>query len=191
MSLINLDNLQSWIDSGRLDPTKPITPIELYRSGLVGSTVKDGIKLLARGASALRTPIDIIVSRASAGAIDAIEGAGGKIVTRFYTRDSLARLFRGESAHTAAPLPMGPEHVEPVLEAVRGASRPLYRMPDPTSRADIEYYRDPAHRGYLSHLLKPGESPSLYFKVPTQKKIVKVRTDKEQKKVVVTDTQLF
>lgn len=41
-----------------------------------------------------------------------------------------------------------------------------YRLPDPTSRKDIEYYRDPAHRGYLSHLLGKGESPSLFFKVP-------------------------
>lgn len=41
-----------------------------------------------------------------------------------------------------------------------------YRLPDATSRKDIEYYRDPAHRGYLSHLVKQGESPSLFFKVP-------------------------
>ena len=41
-----------------------------------------------------------------------------------------------------------------------------YRLPDATSRKDIEYYRDPKHRGYLSHLVKEGESPSLFFKVP-------------------------
>lgn len=41
-----------------------------------------------------------------------------------------------------------------------------YRLPDATARKDIEYYRDPAHRGYLSHKIKEGESPSLYFKVP-------------------------
>jgi large subunit ribosomal protein L15 len=43
-----------------------------------------------------------------------------------------------------------------------------YRLPDATSRKDIEYYRDPAHRGYLSAQVKEGESPSLFFKVPKE-----------------------
>ena len=64
---------------------------------------------------------------------------------------------------------MGAEHVDEVLEQARAGPH-LYRLPDPTSRWEIEYYRDPAHRGYLSHMLKPGESPSLYFKVPDEKK---------------------
>jgi large subunit ribosomal protein L15 len=41
-----------------------------------------------------------------------------------------------------------------------------YRLPDATSRKDIEYYRDPAHRGYLTHTMREGESPSLFFKKP-------------------------
>lgn len=45
-----------------------------------------------------------------------------------------------------------------------------YRLPDPTKRRDIEYYRDPAHRGYLSHLLKPLEGPSLFFRSPAERK---------------------
>lgn len=45
-----------------------------------------------------------------------------------------------------------------------------YRLPDPTRRRDIEYYRDPAHRGYLSHLLKPMEGPSLFFRSPEERK---------------------
>lgn len=164
MSEVNLDKLQEWIDAGRIDPTKPITPRELILSNLVG-TIKDGIKLLARGADALKQPVDIMVSRASAAAITGVERAGGKIVTRYYTRDAMKRLVEGKSVNTGLPLPTGAEHVEPVLEAVRQKGF-FYRLPDPTSRWDIEYYRDPAHRGYLSHTLRPGESPSLYFRVP-------------------------
>ena len=41
-----------------------------------------------------------------------------------------------------------------------------FRLADPTSRRDFEYYRDHRHRGYLSPMVKYGESPSLYFKVP-------------------------
>ena len=45
-----------------------------------------------------------------------------------------------------------------------------YRLPDPAGRRDIEYYRDPAKRGYLSHLLQPLEGPSLFFRSPLERK---------------------
>jgi hypothetical protein len=180
MSEVNLDKLQDWINQGRIDPTKPITPKELIESRLVGS-VKDGIKLLARGKTHLSQPIDIIVSRASGSAIDAIEAAGGKIVTRYYTKLAIRRLLTGESVSTDKPLPVGKEHVESVLAEWR-KSGARYRLPDPTGREDIEYYRDPAHRGYLSFQLKEGESPSLYFKVPGRTKIkTAVSKDKSKK----------
>lgn len=208
MSEVNLDRIQTWIDAGRLDPTKQITPRELITSGCVGNAVKDGIKLLAgsRGATSsqagsagqapLRTAVDILVSRASAGAIEAVEAAGGKITTRFYTRQSIRRLVDGRSASTDRPLPVGAEHVEGELERVReeAASAPgrrLFRLPDPTSRWEIEYYRDPAHRGYLSHMLKPGQSPSLYFKVPGEKRVVVASKEKEKKKAAVEEDKLF
>jgi large subunit ribosomal protein L15 len=41
-----------------------------------------------------------------------------------------------------------------------------YRLPDPAGRTDIEYYRDPAHRGYLSWQLQAGQGPSLFWKTP-------------------------
>ncbi|KAI1393186.1 uncharacterized protein F4822DRAFT_435580 [Hypoxylon trugodes] len=165
MSEVNLNKLQEWIDSGRIDATKQITPKELIQSNLVG-TIKDGVKLLARGAESLKQPIDIVVSRASAAAIDAVEKAGGKIMTRYYTKQAITRLVQGKSFHTEKPLPTGPEHVQPVLEEARKKAF-FYRLPDPTARWDIEYYRDPAHRGYLSHTLQPGESPSLFFRAQT------------------------
>lgn len=111
-----------------------------------------------------------MVSRASAGAITAIEALGGKVTTRYYTKLAIKRLLTGESVNTDKPLPQGKEFVQGVLEAAR-KSPFRYRLPDPTSRSDIEYYRDPAHRGYLSHQLAPGESPSLYFRVPGERKV--------------------
>ena len=48
-----------------------------------------------------------------------------------------------------------------------------YRLPDATGRKDIEYYRDPAHRGYLAYQVKRGQSPSLYFKPPQNKQALK------------------
>ncbi|KAI0097113.1 hypothetical protein F4814DRAFT_443202 [Daldinia grandis] len=185
LSEVNLGKLQEWIDAGRIDVTKRITPKELIESNIVGS-IKDGIKLLARGADLLKQPIDIVVSRASAAAIDGVENAGGKIMTRYYTKQAIKRLVLGKSFHTDKPLPTGPEHVEPVLEEVRQKGF-AYRLPDPTARWDIEYYRDPAHRGYLSHTLKPGESPSLYFRVPPAKIL---KRQKKQKGTTQEDTKL-
>lgn len=169
LSEVNLDQIQEWINQGRLDATRQITPKELIESKLVGS-VRDGVKILSRGSESLKQPIDVMVSRASAGAIAAIEAAGGKITTRYYTKLAIQRLLRGESVNTDKPLPVGKEHVEPVLAEARKAPF-RYRLPDPTGREDIEYYRDPAHRGYLSHQLAPGQSPSLYFRVPGEQKI--------------------
>ncbi|KAH8899019.1 50S ribosomal subunit protein L15 [Thozetella sp. PMI_491] len=188
MAELNLDRIQDWIDAGRLDATKPITPRELIKSKCV-TRIRDGIKLLSRGKTTLKTPIDIVVSRASASAIETVEALGGKIMTRFYTKDSLKRLVAGESVNTTKPLPYGPEHVDAVLTQARSGPH-TYRLPDPTSRWDIEYYRDPAHRGYLSHMLQPGESPSLYFKVPGEKKIFNAKV-KQQKKADQEEEKLF
>ena len=167
MSKVNLDKLQEWIDAGRIDPTKRISINELVESNLIGNP-RDGIKVLGRGKEVLRQPIDLLVSRASTSVIEAVEAAGGKVVTRFYTKASIKNLLAGKSENTDKPLPQGAEHVAEVLARSRKSGF-LHRLPDPTSRKDMEYYRDPAHRGYLSHTLKAGESPSLYFKVPTEK----------------------
>ncbi len=190
MSEVNLDRIQSWIDAGRLDPTKQITPVELIKSRCV-SKVRDGIKILARGKTTLSAPIDIVVSRASASAIASIEAAGGKVVTRYYTKESLHRLVAGESVHTTQPLPYGAEHVEAVLDEAKAGPH-TYRLPDPTGRWDMEYYRDPAHRGYLSHQLQPGQSPSLFFKVPGAKKEVDLKAEaKKKKKLEEEEGRLF
>lgn len=168
MSPINLDKIQSWIDQGRLDPTRPITVKELAKSRCLHG-VKDGVKLLARGKEQLKTPINILVSRASTEAINAIEAVGGKVTTRYYTRESIKRILRGESESSFTPLAYTPgaEGESPILAAAAASASPFsYRLPDPTSRKDIEYYRDSAHRGYLSHLVEEGHGPSLFFKTP-------------------------
>ncbi|KAI9837304.1 MAG: hypothetical protein M1819_000378 [Sarea resinae] len=175
MSPLNVDRLQSWIDQGRLDPSKPITLKELNDSRCLHG-VKDGVKLLARGASELRTPINIIVSRASTSAINAIESAGGSITTRFYTKPAIRRILRGQSDPLVSLPAYSPSTTtsSPAAETTAPpAKRFAYRLPDPTSRKDIEYYRDPAHRGYLNHLVGEGQGPSLYFRPPGTRKVVR------------------
>ncbi|KZZ95450.1 50S ribosomal subunit protein L15 [Moelleriella libera RCEF 2490] len=178
MAEVNLDDVQSWIDQGRLDATKRITPRELILSGLVKGRV-EGVKILARGSELLKQPIDVLVSRASAEAIAAIEAAGGKIVTRYYTRLAIMRLVKNQSVNTDKPLPLGKDKIEAAVKA--GLGRAHFRLPDPTSRDDFEYYRDPAHRGYMSYMVARGQSPSLYFKVPGEQKITsEAKTTKKE-----------
>ncbi|RAH48288.1 mitochondrial 54S ribosomal protein uL15m [Aspergillus brunneoviolaceus CBS 621.78] len=133
----------------------------------------------------LKQPIHIVVSRASAAAIAAVEAAGGTVTTRFYTPRAIRRILKREmhpfvsTAWTARSAPAGLLAAEGLDSDAAGqlveseimrAMGFTYRLPDPTKRRDIEYYRDPAHRGYLSHLLKPMEGPSLFFRSPVERK---------------------
>ncbi|KAL4934697.1 mitochondrial 54S ribosomal protein uL15m [Aspergillus undulatus] len=146
----------------------------------------------------LKQPIHIVVSRASASAIAAVEAAGGSVTTRFYTKSSIARIMKREThpfvsaswavesgnaaLHAAAGLDIATVSSttsdssaaapNPMVEEAKfmAAKGYKYRLPDPTKRRDIEYYRDHAHRGYLAHLLKPLEGPSLFFRSPALRK---------------------
>ena len=183
MASVNLSRIQEWIDQRRIDPSKPITVRELSKSNCIHH-YKDGVKVLGDGASDLKQPIHLVVSRASGSAIEAIEAAGGTVTTRFYTRAALRHIVAKEThpfISMAWSVESGPKALleaagleateEGVLEAAVMKEKGMrYRLPDPSNRRDIEYYRDPAHRGYLSHLLKPSEGPSLFFRAPEERK---------------------
>jgi large subunit ribosomal protein L15 len=157
MSPLNLGKLQDWIDDGRIDPTQPITFKELLDSRAVHG-IKDGVKLLGDGADRFKTPVNITVSRASKSAIEAIERAGGKVVTRFFNKNGIKAITHPELFD------------EPP------------RLANASSRFDVEYYRDPAHRGYLSEeVLAKGESPSLFFK-SINAKVVKGKKKRKKEK---------
>lgn len=74
--ILNLGRLQKAIDDKKLDAKKPITIEALVESGLVGKVV-DGVRLLAKGE--LTAKVDITVTGASKGAVEAVEKAGGKV----------------------------------------------------------------------------------------------------------------
>ena len=78
-TVVNTGRLQQAVEAGRLDPKSTIGREALQAAGLVGR-VRDGIKLLAKGE--LKAALTIEVDRASKSAIEAVEKAGGKVVTR-------------------------------------------------------------------------------------------------------------
>ncbi|POS84348.1 hypothetical protein EPUL_003740, partial [Erysiphe pulchra] len=167
LSVVNLDRVQSWINQGRIDPSNPITIKELVETRCIHG-IKDGVKLLARNKDDLKTPINILVSRASASAIRAVESVGGTVITRYYTRASIKRLLKGESGSSCTPINVTLK----ARQSVDGPGNEIssddfnYLLPDPSSRKDLEYYRDASKRGYLSHLVAKGHGPSLFYKSP-------------------------
>jgi large subunit ribosomal protein L15 len=74
---VNLDRLQDAITKGTLNAAETITGAALAAAGVI-SDVKDGVRLLGRGA--LTSKVTIEVAGATAGAVAAVEKAGGSVV---------------------------------------------------------------------------------------------------------------
>ena len=162
--------------------------------------MRDGVKLLGRGKEDLRWPLNVVVNRASKEAIAAIEAKGGSVMTRYYTEHSIRRILRGETdpivslqmqrvgmaASERQQLSIKKEAGEEEGEggALLDASEVRFakRLPDPANRKDIEYYRDPAHRGYLSYQVEQGQGPSLFFKAPVEGEELRKKTSKAKAK---------
>jgi large subunit ribosomal protein L15 len=75
--VVNLGQLQTAIDAGRLDAGQPINGAILQKAGIV-RRVRDGIRLLGMGE--LKAAVTVEVAGASKSAVAAVEKAGGKVV---------------------------------------------------------------------------------------------------------------
>ncbi|MEM8697569.1 MAG: 50S ribosomal protein L15 [Pseudomonadota bacterium] len=75
-AVINLGNIQSFIDAGKLDTAAPITEDALVASGMVRRK-RDGVRVLAKGE--LTAKIALEVTGASKSAISAVEAQGGSL----------------------------------------------------------------------------------------------------------------
>jgi large subunit ribosomal protein L15 len=94
---VNLGTVQDFIDMGRLplpEDGRALTLKDFCDAGLCkASSIKHGVKLLAKGKERLTTPIQLEVSRASEGAIEAVERVGGEVTTVHYNRLALRALL--------------------------------------------------------------------------------------------------
>jgi large subunit ribosomal protein L15 len=75
-SVVNLGLIQKFIDLGKLDATADITEDAIIAAGLTKQKL-DGIRVLAKGE--LKAKATIIVTGASASAIEAVAKAGGSL----------------------------------------------------------------------------------------------------------------
>ncbi len=79
-AVVNLGQLQAFVDAGKLDAKADVTEDALVASGVIRRKL-DGVRVLAKGE--LKSALTLTVAGASKTAIEAIEKAGGKItVTR-------------------------------------------------------------------------------------------------------------
>ena len=128
---LNLERIQWFHDKGRLNLKEGETlDMRLMKKlGLVTGSIKHGVKILARGAFKYNLPISIEASRATEGAIQTIEKAGGKFTAKYFNTLGLRA------------------HLAPQWFLNKRGRIPLQARP--TKRKQIEFYSDESRRGYL------------------------------------------
>ena len=121
---VNLWRLQDAIDGGKLDIKSEIKGDALVAAGVI-RRVKDGVRLL--GAGEIKGKLNLVVWSASAGAVKAIEAAGGTIVQERIAAEAkaAARIEKRNAAKGKAPLAKAPRGDANKISArtTRAASR--------------------------------------------------------------------
>lgn len=74
--VINLGQLQAFVDAGKIDGSADVTETALVESGLV-RRARDGVRLLAKGE--ITSALTLTLAGASKTAVEAVEKAGGRI----------------------------------------------------------------------------------------------------------------
>lgn len=129
---ISLSRLQTLIDTGRLDSSKPIDLAALCNTKLF-TLIPDqnhyGFQLTDEGLDIFKAKVNIEVQWAPEQVIAAIERNGGVITTGFYDINSLWALR------------------DPLKFFKKGVAIPKRQLPPENA---VEYYTDPKNRGYLA-----------------------------------------
>jgi len=104
---VNLWRLQDAIDAGKLNAKGEIKGDALVAAGVI-RRVKDGVRILGTGE--LKTALNLVVWSASAGAIKAIEAAGGSVVQQRIAAEAkaAAAVEKRNLAKGKVPAPKAP-----------------------------------------------------------------------------------
>lgn len=105
---VNLWRLQDAIDAKKLDVKKDINGEALVAAGVI-RRVKDGVRLLGTGE--IKGKLNLVVWSASAGAVKAIEAAGGSVTQQRIEAEAkaAARVEKRNAAKGKAPAPKAPK----------------------------------------------------------------------------------
>jgi large subunit ribosomal protein L15 len=104
---VNLWRLQDAVDAKKLDIKGEIKGDALVAAGVI-RRVKDGVRLLGTGE--IKGKLNLVVWSASAGAVKAIEAAGGTVVQERIAAEAkaAARVEKRNAAKGKAPAPKAP-----------------------------------------------------------------------------------
>ena len=105
---VNLWRLQDAVDAKKLDIKKEINGEALVAAGVL-RRAKDGVRVLGTGE--LKAKLNLVVWSASAGAVKAIEAAGGSVVQQRIAAEekAKARVEKRNAAKGKAPAPKAPK----------------------------------------------------------------------------------
>ena len=105
---VNLWRLQDAVDGGKLDAKSEIKGEALVAAGVI-RRVKDGVRVLGTGE--IKAKLNLVVWSASAGAVKAIEAAGGTIVQERIAAEAkaAARVEKRNAAKGKAPPAKAPK----------------------------------------------------------------------------------
>ena len=104
---VNLWRLQDAVDAKKLDIKGEIKGDALVAAGVI-RRVKDGVRILGTGE--IKSKLNLVVWSASAGAVKAIEAAGGTVVQERIAAEAkaAARIEKRNAAKGKAPAPKAP-----------------------------------------------------------------------------------
>ena len=104
---VNLWRLQEAVDAGKLDASAEINGEALVAAGVL-RRAKDGVRVLGTGEVSAK--LNLVVWSASAGAVKAIEAAGGSVTQQRIEAEAkaAARVEKRNAAKGKAPAPKAP-----------------------------------------------------------------------------------
>ncbi|PIA48525.1 hypothetical protein AQUCO_01400840v1 [Aquilegia coerulea] len=91
-----LGKIARLINAGKIDSSELITMKTLKDTGAIGKQIKDGVRLMGRGAEQIKWPIHLEVSRVTVRAKEAVEAAGGSVRKVYYNKLGFRALLKPE-----------------------------------------------------------------------------------------------
>lgn len=93
---VGLGKIAKLINKGKIDSSELITMKTLKDTGAIGKKIKNGVRLMGRGADQIQWPIHLEVSRVTVRAKEAVEAAGGSVRRVYYNELGFRALLKPE-----------------------------------------------------------------------------------------------
>ncbi|KAL9367225.1 hypothetical protein Peur_038424 [Populus x canadensis] len=93
---VGLGKIAKLINAGKIDSHELITMKTLKDTAAIGKQIKDGVRLMGRGAEKIQWPIHLEVSRVTVRAKEAVETAGGSVRRVHYNKLGFRALLKPE-----------------------------------------------------------------------------------------------